>query len=154
MKPDFVPPQFVADSLIQYFPVSGYGLKILIPRVQTGGRTILSDSFKLKGAEVTEVPAYESSCPKVIPELTIDALNSGKIDIIAFTSGKTVKNTVSLFEKYLGENWLKLIEKSKIVSIGPQTSISCGKLIRKPDKEANPHDLDGLLKSCLEINYY
>ncbi len=81
-------------------------------------------------------------------------MNSGKIDIIAFTSGKTVINTVSLLNKYFGENWLKLIKKIKIVSIGPQTSNSCEELIRKPDKEANPHDLDGLLKSCLEINYY
>ena len=96
--------------------------------------------------------AYESSCPKDIPQKTIDALKNGKIDIIAFTSGKTVINTVSLLKKYLGENWFQLIEKIKIVSIGPQTSNSCEKLIRKPDKEANPHDLDGLLKSCLEIN--
>ena len=153
-KISFVPPSFVADSLVKYFPQNPKGLKLFIPRVQTGGRSILSDSFKLKGAEVTEVAAYESSCPKDIPQKTIDALNSGKIDIIAFTSSKTVINTVTLLKKYFGENWLKLIEKIKIVSIGPQTSNSCEKLIRKPDQEANPHDLDGLLKSCLEINYY
>ena len=125
------PPSFVADSLIKYFPQNKKGLKLLIPRVQTGGRSILADSFKLKGAEVTEVAAYESSCPKDIPQKTIDALNSGKIDIIAFTSGKTVINTVSLFKKYFGENWLKLIEKIQLVSIGPQTTISCKNFIRK-----------------------
>ena len=152
-KINFVPPDFVADSLVEHFPQNQAGLKLFIPRVQTGGRSILSDSFKLNGAEVTEVAAYESSCPQDIPQKTIDALNSGKIDIIAFTSGKTVINTVSLLKKYFGENWLKLIEKINLVSIGPQTSNSCEKLIRKPDKEANPHDLDGLLKSCLEINY-
>ena len=107
----------------------------------------------MKGAEVTEVAAYESSCPQDIPQKTIDALNSGKIDIIAFTSGKTVINTVSLFKKYFGENWLKLIEKIKLVSIGPQTTISCKKLIRKPDNEASPHDLEGLLQACLELNF-
>ena len=150
----FVPPHFVADSLLEHFPQNQKGLKLFIPRVQTGGRSILSDSFKFKGAEVTEVAAYESSCPKVIPQQTIDALNSRKIDIIAFTSGKTVVNTVRLFKKYFGENWLKLIENIKIVSIGPQTSISCKKLIRNPDIEANPHDLEGLLKACLELNYH
>ena len=154
VKISFVPPSFVADSLIEYFPQNQKGLKLFIPRVQTGGRSILSDSFKLKGAEVIEVAAYESSCPKKIPKKTIDALNSGKIDIIVFTSGKTVINTVSLLTKYFGENWLQLIEKIKIVSIGPQTSMSCEKLIRRPDKEAIPHDLDGILKSCLELNNY
>ncbi len=153
-KISFVPPNFIADSLVEHFPQNLTGLKLLIPRVQTGGRSILSDSFKLNGAEVTEVAAYESSCPQEIPQKTIDALKSGKIDIIAFTSSKTVINTVSLLKKYFGENWLKLIEEIKIVSIGPQTSNSCEKLIRIPDKEADPHDLDGLLKSCLAIHYY
>ena len=152
-KISFIPPSFVADSLIEHFPQNQVGLKLFIPRVQSGGRSILSDSFKLNGAKVTEVAAYESSCPKEIPQKTIDALNNGTIDIIAFTSGKTVIHTVSLLKKYFGDNWLKLIEKIKIISIGPQTSNSCEKLIRKPDKEANPHDLDGLLKSCLEMNY-
>ena len=152
-KISFVPPSFVADSLVEYFPQNQKGLKLFIPRVQTGGRSILSDSFKLKGAEVTEVAAYESSCPKDIPQKTIEALKSGEIDIIAFTSGKTVINTVSLFNKYFGKNWFKLIEKIKLVSIGPQTTISCKNLIRKPDKEASPHDLEGLLQACLELNY-
>ena len=154
VKISFVPPSFVADSLIEYFPQNQKGLKLFIPRVQTGGRSIISDSFKLNGAEVTEVAAYESSCPENIPQKTIDALNSGKIDIIVFTSSKTVINTVTLLEKHFCEKWLQLIEKIKIVSIGPQTSNTCEKLIRKPDKEAFPHDLDGILKSCLEINYY
>jgi len=153
VKISFVPPTFVADSLVEHFPQTQKGLKLFIPRVQTGGRSILSDSFKSKGAKVTEVSAYESSCPQFIPQETINALNSSEIDIIAFTSGKTVINTVSLLKKYFGEDWLKLIKKIKIVSIGPQTSMSCEKLIRKPDREANPHDLDGLLKSCLELNF-
>ncbi len=153
-KISFIPPHFVADSLIEHFPEKEKGLKLFIPRVQTGGRSILADSFKFNGAEVTEVAAYESSCPNVIPKKTVDALTSREIDIIAFTSSKTVINTVSLFKKYFGENWLKLIENIQIVSIGPQTSISCENLIRKPDKEANPHDLEGLLKSCLELDFY
>ena len=42
---DFVPPEFVADSLIEHFPVSGWGLRMLLPRVQSGGRTVLADAF-------------------------------------------------------------------------------------------------------------
>ena len=153
VKISFVPPDFIADSLIENFPEDQKGLKLLIPRVQSGGRSVLADSFKINGAEVTVVAAYESSCPDGIPQKTIDALNSGEIDIIAFTSGKTVINTVKLLKKYFGENWLKLIEKIKIVSIGPQTTISCKTVIRDPDKEAIPYDLKGLLKACLELNY-
>ena len=53
--PDFVPPKFVADSLIEHFPVSGLGLQILIPRVQTGGRTFLAEAFGEAGVKVVEV---------------------------------------------------------------------------------------------------
>jgi len=151
-KISFVPPSFVAESLVAHFPQNQKGLKLFIPRVQTGGRSILSDSFRFKGAVITEVAAYESSCPKVIPTQTIEALNNSKIDIIVFTSGKTVINTVSLLKKHFGKNWLQLIENTKIVSIGPQTTISCKNFIKEPDKEANPHDLDGLLNACLELN--
>ena len=80
-------------------------------------------------------------------------MNSGEIDIIAFTSGKTVINTVKLLKKYFGEKWLKLIENVQLVTIGPQTTISCKNFIRKPDKEARPHDLEGLLHACLELNF-
>ena len=45
---DFVPPSFVADSLIEHFPVSGYGLRMLL-RVQSGGRTVLAEAFETRG---------------------------------------------------------------------------------------------------------
>ena len=148
----FVPPHFVADSLVKYFPEHQKDLKLLIPRVQTGGRSILYEAFKSRGAQVVELAAYESFCPKVIPKRTVDALKNKNIDIIAFTSSKTVKNTVILLKKYFGKSWLKLIEKIKIVSIGPQTSLTCSNLIKKPDQEANPHTLEGLLEACLETD--
>ena len=148
----FVPPQFVADSVIQHFPETTNGLKFFIPRVQSGGRSLLAESFRLKGAEVVEVAAYESFCPEHIPTKTLDELKKRNIDIFTFTSGKTVINTRTLLEKYFGEHWLDLIKDIKIVSIGPQTSLSCLKNVRKPDKDASPHDLDGLVKACMEID--
>ena len=39
-KISFVPPSFVADSLLEYFPQYPKGLKIFIPRLLTGGRSI------------------------------------------------------------------------------------------------------------------
>ncbi|HEY9645879.1 MAG TPA: uroporphyrinogen-III C-methyltransferase, partial [Chroococcidiopsis sp.] len=39
IRADFIPPNFVADSLVETFPVSPMaGLNILFPRVETGGR--------------------------------------------------------------------------------------------------------------------
>ena len=58
IKADFIPPQFVAESLIDNFPVSGYGLRVFGPRVQTGGRELIADQFRKAGSRVFEVAAY------------------------------------------------------------------------------------------------
>ncbi len=147
---DFVPPNFVADSLIQHFPVSGWGLKMLLPRVQSGGRTILAEAFGEAGARVVEVAAYESSCPPDIPEITANALVNKKVDAITFTSGKTVANTFALLKRHFGDDWHKTLDGVKLLSIGPQTSNSCKKYFDRVDEEANPHDLDGLVNACLK----
>ncbi len=146
---DFTPPAYVADSLIDNFPVSGFGLKMLIPRVQSGGRNVLGEAFAKAGAKVVQVSAYESRCPASIPEKTINALMNDEIDLLAFTSSKTVVNTTRLFSKYLGISWKEKCSKIKLVSIGPQTSISCKKYFNRVDFEANPHDLDGLIQACI-----
>ena len=57
LQPDFVPPQFVADSLVAAFPEELAGKKVLFPRVETGGREILVKELIAKGAEVVEVAA-------------------------------------------------------------------------------------------------
>ena len=50
IKADFIPPEFVAESLIDNFPVSGYGLRVFVPRVQTGGRDLIADQFRKAGS--------------------------------------------------------------------------------------------------------
>ena len=145
---DFVPPEFVADSLIEHFPVSGYGLRMLLPRVQSGGRTLLAEAFGEAGVRVVEVAAYESRCPQAIPAATAEALAQGTVHAIAFSSGKTASHTAQLLRQHFGDDWISCLEPVKIVSIGPQTSRSCQTHFRRVDAEAQPHDLDGLIAAC------
>ncbi|KGG16823.1 MULTISPECIES: uroporphyrinogen-III synthase [unclassified Prochlorococcus] len=148
--PDFVPPQFVADSLIDHFPVSVEGLRILIPRVQSGGRNILAEALCKLGGLVVQVPAYESKCPKDIPSETVIALENAKVDAIVFTSAKTAINTSKLLLSIFGDQWKKIILDVNIISIGPQTTISCKKEFDKVDQQAKQYDLDGLIEACIE----
>jgi uroporphyrinogen-III synthase len=149
---DFVPPDFVADSLIEHFPVSGWGLRLLLPRVQSGGRSLLAEAFGEAGARVVEVAAYESRCPADMPETTATALASGEVDAITFSSGKTVLHTAALLEQTLGaETAAHAMSSIALVSIGPQTSQRCLDQFGRVDQEANPHDLDGLTQACLQV---
>ena len=145
---DFVPPSFVADSLIEHFPVSGWGLRLLLPRVQSGGRTMLAEAFAEAGARVVEVAAYESRCPASLPAATLAALAAGDLDGITFSSGKTVRHTAQLLEAHFGTTWLEQLKGVALVSIGPQTSRSCLEILGRVDGEASPHDLDGLVAAC------
>jgi len=146
---DFVPPAFVADSLIEHFPCSAWGLRLLIPRVESGGRTVLADAFGEAGARVVEVAAYDTACPAGLPSAAVAAVNEGRIDALTFSSAKTVRHTVSLLQAAFGDGWSDLVRHTAMVSIGPQTSQACRALLGRVDTEAMPHDLDGLVAATI-----
>jgi uroporphyrinogen III methyltransferase/synthase len=145
LKPDFIPPDFVADSLVSHFPESLAGKRILFPRVETGGRDVLVQELTQQGAEVVEVPAYESRCPDAIAPDVLEALQQHKIDVITFASSKTVQNFCDLIAS-IEQN---LLEGVCIASIGPQTSETCYRLLGRLDIEAKEYTLEGLTEAIV-----
>lgn len=145
---DFVPPDFIAESLVEHFPVSGWGQRLLLPRVQSGGRTLLAEAFGEAGARVVEVPAYETRCPDALPSPTLLALDQGRVEAITFSSGKTVSHTAQLLAAAFGPSWSARLAAVRLVSIGPATSERCLQLLGRVDAEADPHDLEGLVDAC------
>ena len=97
---------------------------------------------------MVEVAAYESRCPASLPLATAEALASGGVAAITFSSGKTVQHTAQLLEAAFGAGWRERLEGVALVSIGPQTSLSCRRVLGRVDAEADPHDLDGLVVAC------
>ena len=149
IKADFIPPEFVAESLIKNFPISGYGLRVFLPRVQTGGRNLIADEFRNSGSRVVEVAAYETRCPASIPSQTVNAIANGKVDAMVFSSSKTVSNSSFLLEKEFGQEWLTLLDKTKLLTIGPQTSKTCINIFGRVDKEAVKYTFEGLLEAAI-----
>jgi uroporphyrinogen-III synthase len=149
VRVDFVPGRFTADALIDEFPVSAWGLHLLLPRVQSGGRTLLAEAFGAAGARVVEVPAYETRCPEGLPSQAVQALQRGTLQAITFSSGKTVRHCARLLEGAFGPEWRQVLEGVKVVSIGPQTSQPCLEMLGRVDAEADPHDLEGLVAACM-----
>lgn len=150
LEPDFIPSNFVADSLIQEFPESLVGKKVLFPRVETGGREVLVKEMCTQGATVIEVAAYESRCPEQMALPAKKALEKQEIDLITFASSKTVKNFVRLSEISLqSQPPLSLLKGICIASIGPQTSIACRQLLGRVDIEADEYTLEGLTQAII-----
>ena len=147
IKPDFIPPNFVADALISHFPTSPAGQKMLFPRVESGGREVLIQEFTKLGAIVVEVAAYQSRCPVEVDAIALAALQSQQVDIITFASSKTVKYFCQLVGNSLPSGWQ---DRVCIASIGPQTSATCRELLGKVDIEATEYTLPGLV-AALEL---
>lgn len=148
LQPDFIPPEYVADSLYDQFPETLEGKKILFPRVETGGREILVKELNQRGATVVEVAAYESGCPKIIDPQAETALQEHKINIITFASSKTVQNFYTLIQQ-ISSSPLTLLENVCLASIGPQTSKTCLELLGRVDLEAKEYTLEGLTDAII-----
>jgi uroporphyrinogen III methyltransferase / synthase len=150
LQPDFIPPNYVADSLVANFPESVEGKRFLFPRVETGGRDVLVKEFTDHGAEVVEVPAYQSACPEEADPSAIAALQAGTVDIVTFASSKTVKHFCELLEKALGEEWRSPLKDVGLASIGPQTTKTCKALLGRVDMEAEEYTLEGLIRVLVQ----
>lgn len=162
IQPDFIPPNFVADSLIEHFPDRERlaNLKILFPRVETGGRDVLVSHLKNLGGQIVEVPAYESACVQSIEPEVASALLENKIDVITFASSKTVRCFHQLVQGLKGADTerLSLSPASQppipdshtcLASIGPQTTIACQKFFGRVDIEAAEYTFEGLTQAIV-----
>jgi uroporphyrinogen III methyltransferase / synthase len=148
---DFTPPTFVADSLIEHFPEDPAGLNLLFPRVEQGGREVLVQQMSARGANVTEVAAYESACPDAIAPAAKQAFeqqqHSPTFDAITFASSKTVRHFAQLMGQTFGPSWRSYLNNVAIASIGPQTSRDCQEIFGHPPIEATEYTLPGLVQA-------
>jgi uroporphyrinogen III methyltransferase/synthase len=153
IQPDFIPPDFVADALVEHFPEPLQGLSILFPRVETGGRDVLVQAFTHSGAQVVEVPAYESGCTKTVSPEVQQAFLGNKVDVVTFASSKTVRCFEQLFTAFcqpLDTNPVPLSSTICLASIGPQTSQACQTAFGRVDIEAEEYTLEGLTQALVK----
>ena len=146
LQPDFIPPDFVADSLVEHFPEQLQGKRVLFPRVESGGREVLVKELTAQGADVVEVAAYQSRCPVAIAPDALDALQRRAVDVITFASSKTVQCFSQLLEAHDGAIW----DGVCIASIGPQTSKTCRQLLGRVDVEAEEFTLERLTQAIVQ----
>lgn len=148
-QPDFVPPNFVADALVAHFPEADRlaQLKILFPRVETGGREVLVKQLSAQGATMVEVAAYQSGCTQTLAPAVATALENRAVDIITFASSKTVDCFAQLLQS--ANLPVDCLTAVCLASIGPQTSLTCQQRLGRVDLEAKDYTLEGLTEAIV-----
>ncbi|NJL00693.1 MAG: uroporphyrinogen-III C-methyltransferase [Spirulinaceae cyanobacterium SM2_1_0] len=153
LQADFIPPDYIADALIEHFPAPLAGQRCLFPRVESGGRDVLIRELTARGAQVTAVPAYQSGQPATIPPLVTQYLQQDAIDVVTFASSKTVLHFCNLASAALQILPAALPERlatAKFAAIGPQTAQACHQLLQRLDIEAREYTLEGLTAALIE----
>jgi len=149
LRPDLIPPEFVADALLRHFPTPVAGQRLLFPRVESGGRDVLVQGFTAQGATVTEVAVYESGCPLAPDPTALAALAAGRVDVISFASSKTVTHTGQLLQQGLGADWRDHLQGVAIAAIGPQTAATCVQILGRVDIQPQDYTLEALTEALI-----
>jgi uroporphyrinogen-III synthase len=80
------------------------GRRVLIVRGE-GGRELLGETLRQRGARVDYAEVYRRARPEVAPESLLDPLSRGEVDIIVVTSGEGLRNLYEMVGE-AGSPWL------------------------------------------------
>jgi len=116
---DAVPGSYVSEGLLDYFEREGVaGSRILLPRAEEG-REVLRAGLERLGAVVDETPCYRTVAAKPDPSEAVELIDSGELDVLTFTSGSAVRNTLELLS---GKVKPGALERVPAACIGPVTA--------------------------------
>lgn len=121
IRADYIPADYQAEAVVSTLtPVLTAEDKVLLiqPKV---ARSVITEGLGEAHIAVDVLRLYETLQETRGAENLKEALASGKVDYITFTSSSTVTNTLKL----LGEEGKALVEKAKVVCIGPITAATC-----------------------------
>jgi uroporphyrinogen III methyltransferase/synthase len=139
---DLVPKRSTAQELADEL---GKGTdRVLFPRVEDGPRAAV-DSLTAQGWQVDEVGCYRNVSGKPTPE-AIDAVSSGEVDLVTFTSASTAENFVTV----VGDP-RTLDATPRAVAIGPATADAARAAGFEVAAVADPHDIEGLVHAVLSV---
>ncbi len=144
---DVLPKSYRAESVIEAFSnMNIKGKRILLPRAKEA-RSILPEELTKMGAAVDEVTAYVTQQVAEEKDELISLLESGKVDLVTFTSSSTVKNFKALIPE---EKFEQLFQSVEFASIGPITSDTAIEEGMTPAITASEYTIPGLIQSIID----
>lgn len=146
IRTDLIPKRFtsnaVFDALADCEDLTGK--HFLLPRADIAGRD-LPAKLVAAGARITDIPAYRTLPGEPAAEV-FDAIRSGRVDLVTFTSSSTARNFAAIIRKEFGE----LPRSVTYISIGPETTKAARNEGMVIAVEAEAHTIDGLVSAILE----
>lgn len=138
-----VPKRFVAEALLEVIP-NPAGKRFLLPRAALA-RDTLRTGLQHAGAQVVEVPAYDTVLPEPSSE-TLAELAAG-VDVLTFTASSTVRNFVA----QLGPTRARsLADRAQVAVIGPITAETARDLGLHVDVVASEYTIAGLVAALVD----
>jgi uroporphyrinogen-III synthase len=136
---DLVPPEFVAESLLDTLPrpAGGAGGRLLLVRAAVA-RDVLPEGLRATGWDVDVVEAYRTDRAPLTEE---QAAAVAAADVVTFTSSSTVSNFLA------GMAGRPL--PPAIAAIGPITAATAREHGLTVDVEAEVHTIDGLVDALV-----
>jgi uroporphyrinogen III methyltransferase/synthase len=142
---DVVPPQFVAESLLQALRERSdvAGKRVLLPRA-AAARDVLPDGLRAMGARVDEIPIYQSVMDGDGAAGVTARLRAAEIDMITLTSSSTAQ----FFVDAVGP---EVARAAPVASIGPITSETAKTLGLRVGVEAEVATIAGLVDAVVRF---
>ena len=145
LRVDAMPEEYVAKKVAEAISKKDNveNLRVLILRAEVASPELPKQLEEL-GAIVDDVACY-----RTVPETEDVNGAAAKLveegaDWVTFTSSSTVENFHARFNL---PGLKKKFPELKLLSIGPETSKAIAALGLKPDVEAKPHSIDGMVKA-------
>ena len=149
IRPDLVPPEYVAESVAESLIASEggdlSGIEILLPRADKA-RMALPDALADKGAIVDIVSMYETRPGTGEIAKARDLLAQGRLDCITFASSSTVEN----FLKLVPAGELRRHPETLLAAIGPITAKTLAAHGLKADLQPRNYTIASLVEALVE----
>ncbi len=147
IRPDFVPEQYVAESVVAGMLDRGVaGKRILIPRAKEA-REVLPEELRKAGAEVEILPVYETTLAESGPDVIRNAIKEGRLDCITFASSSTVENFFALVSP---EMLRTEAPQAQLACIGPVTAQTLEGYGFQPHIQPKDYTIPALVRSIVQ----
>lgn len=139
IRVDFVPARHVAEGMIEEFPEPVARKRILLPQA-AAARPALAAAWRAAGAEIVELPLYETRTVSNRTQQVVDLWN--RINMITFTSPSGVEAWGRLYPELP-------LHEMPVACIGPATAETAARLGIPVAAVAEPHTGAGLVQAVL-----